>query len=230
MVEGAFFPDHIEEQMKEKNKKKIDAFVSTPDGPKQVLINKTENKEQSADYLRVEGDPIKPEKVTVKYNNVEISQDAKSFFNKMPVTLKVKRLHPDARLPEKKSKCAAAFDLFALEDVLVQRGKVALVRTGISIEVPPGYKGEVYSRSGLSAKQGVFVVNQPGKIDSDYRGEVFVILGTCQFKDYMDGYMVKKYDRIAQLELQEVVSTEIKEVEKLSETERGIGGMGSTGQ
>lgn len=143
------------------------------------------------------------------------------------IKLKVKKLHPDAKLPEKKSKGAAAFDLFALEDQIVEFGYVTKVRTGIAIEVPTGYKGEVYSRSGLAAKQGIWVVNEPGKIDSDYRGEIFIILSKCAGKL---PELIKKGDRIAQLELQEVVSTEIEEVSELSDTERGEGGLGSTGK
>jgi len=91
------------------------------------------------------------------------------------LTVFVKFLDPTANLPEKKSFEAAAFDLYALEDTTLIPFEVNKVRTGIAIEVPKGYKGEVYTRSGYGAK-GIFVVNQPGKIDSDYRGEIFVTL------------------------------------------------------
>lgn len=90
-------------------------------------------------------------------------------------TVKVQFLDPKAKLPEKKSEEAAAFDLYALEDTELVPFQVNKVRTGLAVEVPVGFKGEVYTRSGYGAK-GIFVVNQPGKIDSDYRGELFVAL------------------------------------------------------
>ena len=89
--------------------------------------------------------------------------------------VKVKKLDPRAQVPQKGSDHSAAFDLYALEDADLKPGVVTKVRTGLSIALPAGYKGEIYSRSGLACK-GVSVVNQPGKIDEDYRGEVIVLL------------------------------------------------------
>lgn len=91
------------------------------------------------------------------------------------VILRVKKLEPGAKLPKKKTEGAAAFDLFALESCCLSPFKITKVRTGIAMEVPPGYKGEIYSRSGL-ASQGVSIANQPGKIDCDYRGEIILLL------------------------------------------------------
>lgn len=178
--------------------------------------------------------------------------------------VKIKLLDDRAKLPEKKSAEAAAFDLYALEDTELTPFQVIKVRTGIAIEVPKGFKGEVYTRSGYGAN-GIFVANQPGKIDSDYRGELFVLLmyvpdwfgraweallqiltgfaksGASQTSCInlsteinhlcrLDRYKIKAGDRIAQFEIQEVVSTQLIQVESLSETERGTGGMGSSGK
>jgi dUTP pyrophosphatase len=150
----------------------------------------------------------------------------------------VKKLDPEAHIPEKKSVNAAAFDLYALEDIKLVPFAVIKVRTGIAVEIPDGFKGEVYTRSGYALK-GISVVNQPGKIDSDYRGEVFVLLRyiPIDFWDYIKvglfepgGYKIKKGDRIAQFELQAVEHTVILEKKELSETKRGDGGLGSTGK
>jgi dUTP pyrophosphatase len=97
--------------------------------------------------------------------------------------------------------------------------------TGFAVEVPQGYELQVRSRSGL-AKQGLFVTNSPGTIDSDYRGEICVLLSNL---DPNRSYTVNRGDRIAQLVLCEVPRLSIQEVEELSSTERGEGGFGSTG-
>ena len=88
--------------------------------------------------------------------------------------LKYTKLDPNARTPYKATTGAAAYDLYSLEDVFIPHGETVVVRTGIALQIPSGWKGEVYSRSGL-ASQGIFVANSPGKIDSDYRGEIKVI-------------------------------------------------------
>ncbi len=153
-----------------------------------------------------------------------------------------KKLHENAKMPEKKSQDAAAFDLYALEDTCLRPFQVTKVRTGITIEVPRGFKGEVYTRSGYGAN-GIFIVNQPGKIDADYRGEIFALLiyiplNFMDFliavrdqnkKEILQDYLIKKGDRVAQFEIQEVVPIEFVETESLSKTFRGTGGLGSTG-
>jgi len=233
MTEQAFFPDHVGK--KKFKKEKTDVIVSIPDvGGESVPTHAhvvKEIKDEKSNMVRTEKKP------TTKDTEVKITtSDVRVLCNcKEPVILKVKKMHEDAVLPKKKSAGAAAFDLFALEDAIVTGGSVTKVRTGISIEAPQGYKGEIYSRSGLAAKQGIFVINQPGKIDSDYRGEIFIILGMVGqsrlFGDIpLPHYEIKKGDRIAQLELQEVVPTIVVEANSLSETKRGIGGMGSTGK
>lgn len=143
--------------------------------------------------------------------------------------VKVKKLYEEAELPQKKSEGAAAYDLSLYSPnfaIVMAPGSVRVVNTGIAIEVPPCFKGEVYSRSGLSS-EGVCVMNSPGKIDSDYRGEVKVILfnsSKYEERTFVHG------ERIAQIEISPVYETEWIEVDELSKTIRGEGGIGSTGR
>ena len=128
-------------------------------------------------------------------------------------------------VPIRKSNDAAAYDLYADETVALPPNTVLAINTGISLEIPRGWKGEVYSRSGLSFK-GLVVANQPGKIDSDYRGPIKVLL-----HNYTSSLTaVTKGDRIAQLEINPVYDVDFVEVDELSETDRGEGGFGSTGK
>ncbi|MGQ9571850.1 MAG: dUTP diphosphatase [Dehalococcoidia bacterium] len=141
-------------------------------------------------------------------------------------TLKVKRLRPGARLPERATPGSTGLDLFACveEGDSIELGRdPVLVPTGIAIEVPPGYDAQVRPRSGLSAK-GVGVAF--GTIDSDYRGEVLV---TMYLFGTSDSYTMRHGDRIAQLVISRRAELAVVEVEALSETERGTGGHGSTG-
>lgn len=140
--------------------------------------------------------------------------------------LKVKRLRPGARLPQRATPGAAGLDLFACIEapgyIVIGRDPV-LVPTGIAIEVPPGYEAQVRPRSGL-ALRGVGVVF--GTIDSDYRGEVLVTMYTFGSRD---SYTVQDGDRIAQLVIAPVVALPVEEAEELTPTQRGAGGHGSTG-
>lgn len=120
---------------------------------------------------------------------------------------------------------AAGFDLKAAESATVYPGQKAMVVCGIALEIPGGFEGQVRSRSGIAKKHSVFVLNQPGTIDSDYRGEVMAMLhnlGTLPFT-------IAPGDRIAQLCIRQVPPFEVEVVEELSETERGAKGFGSTG-
>jgi len=142
------------------------------------------------------------------------------------VVLKIKKLQEDAVIPAQATSGAAGFDLCAVEDVAIATGQRAVVNTGIALEIPPGYEGQVRPRSGLAARCGVTVLNSPGTIDSDYRGPVKVIL-------YNTGplFQVEKGQRIAQLVLNQVPKrVRFEEVEDLSDTERGESGFGSTGE
>jgi dUTP pyrophosphatase len=148
-------------------------------------------------------------------------------------TIKFKRLTESAILPTRATEGAACFDLYAnelhiIDDMRTRR----TVGTGIAIELPPGHVGLVCSRSGLAAKEGLFVVNAPGIIDEDYRGELKVILGrlayTPQWPD-PDIFSIEPGMRIAQLMIMPLPQLQVEEVGELSTTARGQGGLGSTG-
>ncbi len=110
--------------------------------------------------------------------------------------------------------------------ITIEKGKIALIPTNLSVEIPKGYEIQVRPRSGLAIKHGIGVLNSPGTIDSDYRGEVKIIL--FNFGD--EDFIINSGDRIAQLVLAEVVVAEIEETNKLNSSERGKGGFGHTGK
>ena len=132
-------------------------------------------------------------------------------------------------LPAYQSAAAAGLDLVAAvpegQPVSIAPGRYAMIPTGIAVALPPGTEGQVRPRSGLAAKHGVTVLNSPGTIDSDYRGEVSVIL----INHGQNNFTVERGMRIAQLVIAQVVSARLRLVEKLDETARGDGGFGSTG-
>lgn len=143
--------------------------------------------------------------------------------------LKIKRLphNQDLPLPQYATESSAGMDLCACVDepVKIKPFQRALIPTGVSIELPEGYEAQVRPRSGLALKYGITVLNTPGTIDADYRGEVGVILINLGYEDFI----VERGMRIAQMVVAPVVQTEIVEVEELVETVRGNGGFGSTG-
>lgn len=146
----------------------------------------------------------------------------------MTATLKLKRLDHGTGLPipAYATRGSACMDIHAaVSNVIAQRCTYA-VPTGFSVEVPEGYELQVRSRSGLAANYGVHVLNSPGTIDSDYRGEIYVILHNTGSKPYA----VSRGDRIAQIVLKPVEQAFVVEVDGLSETDRGDGGLGSTGK
>ncbi|MDY6834230.1 MAG: dUTP diphosphatase [Chloroflexota bacterium] len=148
------------------------------------------------------------------------------------VIIKVKKLRNSAYMPTKGSHYAAGWDLYAAEDTWLTANTAVFVRIGLAVEIPEGYEGQVRPRSGLSGK-GVQIVF--GTIDSDYRGEVkvgMVYIPSPQryYYPHIQRYYIKQGDRIAQLVLAPVEKVLWQEVDKLSETERGKGGMGSTGR
>lgn len=130
--------------------------------------------------------------------------------------------------PKYQSLGAAGCDVTASEDVMVPMGAWSLVPTGLFLEIPRGYECQVRSRSGLAAKEGVFVLNSPGTIDSDYRGEVKVILANMGKSEFY----VKKGDRIAQLVFAHIPSVIFSKVSEqdMSSTQRSSNGFGSTGR
>lgn len=130
-------------------------------------------------------------------------------------------------LPAYQTPGSAGLDLCAAlsERVRIEPGERRLIPTGLVLEIPPGYEGQVRPRSGLALKHGISIVNAPGTIDSDYRGEVAVVL----INHGAEPYVVEPLSRIAQLVLAAAPQLELEEVESLSETSRGAGGYGSTG-
>lgn len=133
----------------------------------------------------------------------------------------------DAGLPQYKTAGAAGADIAACiaSPITIASGGIEIVPTGIKIEVPAGYEAQVRPRSGLAAKHGITVLNTPGTIDSDYRGEVCVIMANLGKEDFT----VHNGDRIAQLVIAPVARGEFTAVKALSDTQRGEGGFGSTG-
>lgn len=138
------------------------------------------------------------------------------------------RLDPDLPLPGYAHEGDAGADLVARIDVLLEpNGGRAMVPTGIAVALPPGFAGFVQPRSGLALRHGVTCLNTPGLIDSGYRDEISVLLINT---DPVVPYRVQRGDRIAQLVVQKVEQADFVEVDSLAESERGLGGFGSTGR
>ena len=144
-----------------------------------------------------------------------------------PVTVQVKRLpHGEGLpLPAYATSGAAGMDVVSAEDVTLAPGARHAVATGLSLAIPEGYEIQVRPRSGLALKHGITVPNTPGTIDSDYRGELKVIL----INHGAEPFVIARGDRVAQLVLAPVVQAAWDEVPELDATERGAGGFGSTG-
>lgn len=141
-------------------------------------------------------------------------------------TIKIKKIHSKAIVPRLATKGSACFDLRTCEDFVLGNGRFHKVRTGLIFEIPKGWHIKLYNRSGIAVK-GIIIPNAPGIIDSDYRGEIMVMLY---------GLFMRKQEifqignRIAQGELIKGEPVEFRVVSKLSDTERGSGGFGSTGK
>jgi len=138
----------------------------------------------------------------------------------------VRRLRADAVLPRQAYEADAGLDLAAAERVVIAPGERAVVGTGLAVAIPSGHAGLVVPRSGLAARHGLGKVNAPGLIDAGYRGEVKVILLNT---DRGEPFVVEPGMRIAQLVIVEVPSVELVEVDELPPSERGDGGLGSSG-
>lgn len=143
-------------------------------------------------------------------------------------TIRVKKLHPNAVLPTYGSAEAAGADLYACLDeaVTIAPGEVYWVPTGIALEVPKGCAGLVYARSSMGAKRGLAPANKVGVVDSDYRGEIRVVL----LNHSGQPQTLQPGERVAQFVITPVLTPAYEEVEQLSDTTRGTGGFGSTGQ
>lgn len=161
------------------------------------------------------------------------------------MNIKIKRLTETAKIPTRGSEYAAGYDLYADEDATIWPENNELIHTGIAIEIPEGYFGAIYARSGLASKQSLRPANCVGVIDSDYRGQVCVCIHNdnpykvVQISTTEEGRPlisapiqyreIKKGDRIAQLVIQKFEPVIFEEVDELSDTNRGSGGFGSTG-
>lgn len=148
----------------------------------------------------------------------------------MNPTVEIKMLSPNAIRPQYQTPGAAGMDLHACLGSttalqVIQPGQTILIPCGFAVAIPDGYEATIRSRSGLSLKYGITVANSPGTIDSDYRGEVKVILA-----NHSDGeFAIRNGDRIAQMVVSPVAKAVFREVEELDETDRSAGGFGSTG-
>jgi len=142
------------------------------------------------------------------------------------VKLLIKKLHKNIILPEYKTDGSSGMDLMANveETVKILPGEKKIISTGIMVAIPEQYEIQLRPRSGLAAKNGISVLNTSGTIDSDYRGEIKVILINLG----KDIFQINKNDRIAQMIICPIIRVELKEVESLPETVRGEGGFGST--
>jgi len=141
------------------------------------------------------------------------------------MNIKIKKLDPNALIPIYQTDEAAGFDLHSIEDYLLKSGDRLLVKTGLSMAMPKGYELQIRPRSGLAYKQGITVLNAPGTIDSDYRGEIMVLLINHSKNDFT----INQGDRIAQAVYQTVIQASFIEVANLEDTQRGEKGFGSTG-
>lgn len=138
--------------------------------------------------------------------------------------LRVKRLSPNAKLPEYKSTGAVGLDLYSVESKTLLPNEYGIISTGIAVEIPIGFEGQIRARSGLALEYGIGVLNAPGTIDYDYRGEIKVIL----FNFGKEKFDIKEGMRIAQLVIAKIYKVKILECE-LSTTTRSENGFGSTG-
>ena len=141
--------------------------------------------------------------------------------------LRIKKLNERAVVPTYGSPCSAGADLYSAEeeDVTVPSGETRLIHTGIACEIPDGYVGLIFARSGLASKRGLAPSNKVGVIDSDYRGELMVSL----FNQSKEDRTVERGERIAQLVIVPYLRADFEETGELSDTARGAGGFGSTG-
>jgi dUTP pyrophosphatase len=140
------------------------------------------------------------------------------------IKVKFKKLQ-DTLTPEYQTSDASGLDLHSAENTIIKPGTFQMVGTGIVIEIPKGLESQVRPRSGLAAKYGIGILNSPGTIDADYRGEIKVILFNFSKKPFK----INKGDRIAQLVFAKVLRVILKEHKNLSKTRRGSGGFGHTG-
>jgi len=148
-----------------------------------------------------------------------------------PPTIKFLRLRPESdaniSLPRYMTPHAAGMDICAAieADLVLEKGAIALIPTGFAIALPQGFESQIRPRSGLAVKHGIGIINSPGTIDADYRGEIKIALINLGEKDYT----IRRGDRIAQMVVKKVCQARLEIVEQLDETDRNTGGFGHTG-
>jgi len=143
--------------------------------------------------------------------------------------IKIKRLNPNAKIPTRGSEQAAGYDIYACLDTqtaTIPAHKTVKVSTGISMAIPEGYFGAIFARSGLASKQGLRPANCVGVIDSDYRGELMIML----HNDTDEPKTIENGDRVGQLVILPYMTIDFEEADSLDETQRGAGGFGSSGK
>lgn len=149
----------------------------------------------------------------------------------MKLSIEIRKVRPDEDadipLPRYMTRDASGMDIYAAvrESVELSPGEIVLVPTGLAMAVPPGFEAQIRPRSGLAVKHGIGLINSPGTIDSDYRGEVGVALINLG----RSSYTIRRGDRIAQMVIQKVFQAELKEVKALDKSSRDTGGFGHTG-
>jgi len=144
------------------------------------------------------------------------------------VKVLIKKLNPSVQLPSYKTNGASGMDLMAFieKPICLKPGKSCLVPTGLSVAFPQEYEIQIRPRSGLAAKKSISILNTPGTIDSDYRGELKIIL----FNHGSEDFIINNSDRVAQMVLTPIIKMELEETNELPESIRGEGGFGSTGK
>ena len=148
-------------------------------------------------------------------------------MDKIPVKITRLKGNKDLPLPQYESEGSSGMDIRAAvkKTVLLQPGEISLIPTGLSVSVPPGYEAQMRPRSGLALHHGIGMVNAPGTIDSDYRGEI----GLITINWGSEPFTIRRGDRIAQMVISRVYRAELSEVDALDATDRGQGGFGHTG-
>ncbi|MBW2615831.1 MAG: dUTP diphosphatase [Deltaproteobacteria bacterium] len=148
-------------------------------------------------------------------------------MKRIPIKITVLKGNKDLPLPGYESEGSSGMDIRAAvkEPALLKPGEIRLIPTGLSVSVPPGYEAQMRPRSGLALHNGIGMVNSPGTIDSDYRGEIGIIMINWGNEDFT----IRRGDRIAQMIISRVYRAELSEVDALDTTSRGQGGFGHTG-
>lgn len=140
--------------------------------------------------------------------------------------MKIKKLSEEAKIPRYAKPGDAGLDVCSIEDFVINPGERYMAKTGLAFEIAEGYELQVRPKSGLASKYGISIVNTPGTLDSGYRGELMVIM----INHGKDPYHASKGDKIAQIVVNKYEHVNFKEVDELSQTDRGEGGFGSTGK